>query len=68
MGAQPWNFYLADVDPSLILIISPVTDGQAQFVLDVCSVQIHLLVRYKLNLKLLFSPPMKQEKNSWELK
>ena len=38
--------YLADVDPSLVLIISPVTDRQAQLVMDVGPVQIHFLVRH----------------------
>lgn len=39
--------YLTNVYPSLILIISPVTDRQAEFVLDVGSIQIHLLVRQR---------------------
>lgn len=35
--------HLADVDAGLVLVVGPVADGQAQLVLDVGSVQIHLL-------------------------
>lgn len=46
------NFpYLTDVDASLVLIISSVADGQAKLVLDVGSVQIHLLDQDKLQAK-----------------
>lgn len=39
--------YLTDVDPSLVLIISPVADSQTKLVLDVGSVQIHFLQQGK---------------------
>lgn len=37
--------HLADVDAGLILVVGPVANGQAQLVLDVGSVQVHLLFR-----------------------
>lgn len=45
-GSMFETTYLADVDPSLVLIIGPVTDRQAQLVVDIGSVQIHFLVRH----------------------
>lgn len=44
MCELPCITYLTNVDPSLILIISPVTDCQAKLVLDIGPVQVHLLV------------------------
>lgn len=37
--------HLADVDAGLILVVGPVAHSQAQLVLDVGPVQIHLLQR-----------------------
>lgn len=35
--------YLADIDPRVFLIVSPVTESQAKFLLAVLSAQFHLL-------------------------
>lgn len=38
--------YLADIDARVLLIISPVTERQAEFLLAVLSAQFHLLLSH----------------------